>query len=119
MSSWAKMSSTRELSEMVGEMKISAWLSADARDDQHSPMRRFLALRADFEGKPQDDLTRSGMTSPCCLNSALSSSVALESHCSRVMVLVILNAFRWLMTESFSRLSLYKHNRIVPVFLDR
>lgn len=42
---------------MVGEMKISAWLSAEARADQHSPILRFFALKADFEGKPHDERT--------------------------------------------------------------
>ena len=84
------MSSTLALSLIVGEMKISAWLSALAGDDQHSPILRFLLARADLEGKPHDDRTCVGMVSPCCLNSALSSSVACQSHCSRVRDVVII-----------------------------
>ena len=75
--------------ELVGEMKISACLSALARAFQHSPIRRFLALSADFEGKPHDARTRSGAITPCCLNNVFSSAIALLSHCSLVILSMI------------------------------
>ena len=84
------MSKTLMLSLIVGEMKISACLSADARADQHSPILRFLLERADFEGKPQLERTSKGRSTPLALKRLLSSVVAFASHCS--LVLVILNS---------------------------
>jgi hypothetical protein len=63
----------------VGEIKISAWLSADALADQHSPILRFLFERADFEGKPHDDRTSKGNSTPLALKRLLSSVVAFAS----------------------------------------
>ena len=98
--SCAKMSRTRIESLIVGEMKISAWLSADALADQHSPILRFLLERADFEGKPQLERTSKGKSTPCCLNRLLSSVVASESQCSLVFV-IIFTPLKMLIKESF------------------
>ena len=82
------MSKTRIESLIVGEIKISAWLSADALADQHSPILRFLFERADFEGKPQLERTSKGRSTPLALKRLLSSVVAFASHCSRVLVII-------------------------------
>jgi hypothetical protein len=84
------MSKTRIESLIVGEIKISACLSADALADQHSPILRFLFERADFEGKPQLERTSKGRSTPLALNKLRSSVVAFASHCS--LVFVILNS---------------------------
>ena len=92
------MSKTRIESLIVGEMKISACLSADALADQHSPILRFLLERADFEGKPQLERTSKGRSTPLALKRLLSSVVAFESHCSLVLVIII-HAFYKMLIE--------------------
>jgi hypothetical protein len=82
------MSKTLMLSLIVGEIKISACLSADARADQHSPILRFLLARADFEGKPQLERTSKGRSTPFALKRLRSSVVAFASHCSLVFVII-------------------------------
>ena len=83
------MSKTLMLSLIVGEIKISACLSAEALADQHSPILRFLLERADFEGNPQLERTSKGRSTPLALKRLLSSMVAFESHCSLVLVIII------------------------------
>jgi hypothetical protein len=70
------MSNTLLESLIVGEMKISACESAEATEFQHSPILRFLALMADFEGKPHEALTLVGTDSPTLSKRVLRCSLA-------------------------------------------